>query len=136
METIAEDAVADKDSEEVTLHCSIIGYHIAIFMEYGYGELNMLQYMREFTWCGWILNWHSDDQIHKSYVAAVKKQLDIFHDVFHVLFSCFSYSCQVIMTLMIFYRLTSTIVACSNHKINYINYSHSRLYAQQTLDNS
>ena len=49
METIAEDAVAVIDSEEVTLHCSIRGYHIAIFMEYGYGELNMLQYMREFT---------------------------------------------------------------------------------------
>ena len=49
METTVEDAVAVIDSEEVTLHCSIIGYHMAIFMEYGYGELNVLQYMRELT---------------------------------------------------------------------------------------
>ena len=31
METIEEDTVAVENSEEVTLHCSIRGYHIAIW---------------------------------------------------------------------------------------------------------
>ena len=48
METIVEDAIVVKHSEEVPLHCSTSGYHIAIVMEYSYGELNMPQYMREF----------------------------------------------------------------------------------------
>ena len=31
MESVVEDAVVVEDSEEVTLHCSIRGYHIVIW---------------------------------------------------------------------------------------------------------
>ena len=33
------------------------------------------------------MNWHSDNQVHDRYIVAVKKQLDIFLNVFHVLSS-------------------------------------------------
>ena len=60
-------------------------------MEYSYGELNMHQSVREFIQCWWTLNLYSNDRedewVHDHYIEAVKKQLGIFLDVCHVLFS-------------------------------------------------
>ena len=33
------------------------------------------------------MNWHSDNRVHYCYIVAVKKQLGIFLNVFHMLFS-------------------------------------------------
>ena len=63
---IVEDAVAVKDR----------GHHIAIWIEYSYGKLNMLQCMKEF--CGWTMNQHYSDRVHDCNVVAVKKQLSVF----------------------------------------------------------
>ena len=78
--------MAVKDSEEATLCCGVTGYHIAIIMEYSYGKLNMLQYMREFIPYGWTWIDTPNNQVHDYYVVAVKKQLSIFHNIFYVIF--------------------------------------------------
>ena len=76
--------MAVKDSEEATQY-TVVLQDITQLYGYSYGELNMLQCMRELIQCKWTLNQHSDDQGQDRYLVALKKQLGIFHDVFHII---------------------------------------------------
>ena len=120
MKTRVEDTMAVKESKEVTLHCSIRAYHITIWSTTMENWTCSSAWKSSYVWCGWTLNWHSDDQAHNHCIVAVKKQLGIFLNIFHVLFSVSPrgrHYCNV-TTLTIFYKLPNIIVAVLNkHEI-------------------
>ena len=124
MKTIVEDTVAVNDGDEP--------YTVALEDITQLVQLWRIEHapVQERVHMMWVDTGLTIKSTITSYVVAVKKQLGIFLNVFHMLFSVFprgKHYCQV-TTLMIFCRLINIIVARNKHKMNNINYMRSSLW--------